>query len=639
MKRLVPLILAGCSARSVPDPAGVGSAAPVVDEAPAPTAAHGAAIVQLAVADDGNAAVTQDAIGGTRLWPTLDGRREPIVVHVARAAALSLGRVGDGFVIAALDEGGGAELVHVTGAGRLRARASIAPEPPIDSITVAPQGVIVARADHTLEILDANAELLIRTAADQGSRILAVVTRRAHTLVLFSHVVLDEPVTYGRWLDGIEWGTTTPALALTPQSRAALSPNGKRLLIDSDHSVVVLDTETGGLVGERNVGEPIGFIDDETFALRVASEVVWRTLDDEGYRSSFGSVGDNVPFVAGDGVVVLPQLASLALHTKQWVQQLGYRIGDVDSFHVRDDRIIVGSQSSVVVLDEALAQRASFSLIDDAWSNHDTLVDVVPIDDTYTITMHTDRATWRLAVVDFDERTIRPVQHVLTRGDIRYEPTTQLVVITDSVASYLTRWHADTRFEPWYRLAGPPADVHVLDPQQSGDLVAIALRQVNGGLDIAAIHRGDLEIGAPIEARRRHRVPGNAAAVDRAGNVYVIDNGTLVVYRNGLEARRIADAGMAQVAAHPSGAYVAVYGDQRIRMYAATAELRWQVAAPLAQRIAWLGSDLVVDYAGGIGKIDAATGALIKRSCGWTFGFSALSRDDVLAGDSICDTQ
>ena len=65
---------------------------------------------------------------------------------------------------------------------------------------------------------------------------------------------------------------------------------------------------------------------------------------------------------------------------------------------------------------------------------------------------------------------------------------------------------------------------------------------------------------------------------------------------------------------HPRGTYIAILEDQRLRVYDASGALRWQIAAPLAQRIAWLGDELVVDYVGGLGKIDVATGALIGRT-------------------------
>jgi len=64
---------------------------------------HDAGLDLVAVTDDGTAVVTQDAVGGTRLWPTLDGSREPIVVHVPMARELGVMHDGTELAIAALD--------------------------------------------------------------------------------------------------------------------------------------------------------------------------------------------------------------------------------------------------------------------------------------------------------------------------------------------------------------------------------------------------------------------------------------------------------------------------------------------------------------------------------------------------------
>ena len=72
--------------------------------------AHGNAIDIVAASADGRAAVTQDAEGNTRLWPTLDGTVEPIVVRIAAAAELALVRDGDDALVGSLDPAGGLQL-------------------------------------------------------------------------------------------------------------------------------------------------------------------------------------------------------------------------------------------------------------------------------------------------------------------------------------------------------------------------------------------------------------------------------------------------------------------------------------------------------------------------------------------------
>src|SRR6187455_2402309 len=65
--------------------------------AEAPT---GGTIAALAVTPDGTAEVTADELGGVRLWPALDGSREPRVVVVPEPHALAIGTRQGGFTIA-----------------------------------------------------------------------------------------------------------------------------------------------------------------------------------------------------------------------------------------------------------------------------------------------------------------------------------------------------------------------------------------------------------------------------------------------------------------------------------------------------------------------------------------------------------
>jgi hypothetical protein len=601
---------------------------------PAPTAAHGAAIVQLAITDDGRAAVTQDAMGGTRLWPTLDGRNEPILLRTVPATQLVIGRDAAGFVVAALDEVGGAELLHVAASGSVLSRVRVAPDPAIESIAMGPQGVLAIRADQTLAILSATGEVVARLGAPPRSRMKHVATANGRTLVVFAH---DESM-YGRWVTGTAWGATTRDFMIDPQSRAMLSPNGKLLLIDFEFATSLLELETGHIVAKYR-GVPIGFADDATVVVLDVLNVVWQPIGG-GYGSERIETEDaREPMVVAGGIAFAAQGASIVLHARDRVQQLGYAIGDAGGMHALGSRVVVTGVAEAVLLDDSLEQSTAFALPADSRA----LFDLVPIDDQFVITVHIFPAGggWAMSVIDVaHQETQQTMTVMLARGDLRYESSTQLLEVTDSNATYLTKWDDKKHsFETWYALAGGVADLHVVDPRLNDGVVAIALRSMpNGKVEISEIDGADLKVGAPIEPRHRYLVDGYPLGVDRLGTVYA-RAGEMVRYRHGVEVGRIAHADGPLLAIHPGGAYIARYGDQRIHLYDAVGTLQWTIAAPLARRIAWLGNDLVVSYLGGLGKIDAATGALIKRTCGWSFGLRALSKNDQLAGDSICDAQ
>jgi hypothetical protein len=98
---------AACSGRDpVPlhPPAVVASPIAEVAITAAVPAPHGGRIDLVAITDRGDAALTSDSFSELRLWPTLDGSKEPIVVHGPRAMQLALGRDGDRLCAAILDD-------------------------------------------------------------------------------------------------------------------------------------------------------------------------------------------------------------------------------------------------------------------------------------------------------------------------------------------------------------------------------------------------------------------------------------------------------------------------------------------------------------------------------------------------------
>src|SRR5438874_2145087 len=98
MRTCLCLALVACGTDSPPAPAPVAAVAalqPAPRVPPPPlTAAHGAEIVALGVTIDGEAVASADRLGGLRLWPALDGTREPIVIQGTAARAVALARNG-----------------------------------------------------------------------------------------------------------------------------------------------------------------------------------------------------------------------------------------------------------------------------------------------------------------------------------------------------------------------------------------------------------------------------------------------------------------------------------------------------------------------------------------------------------------
>jgi hypothetical protein len=631
MMRCALLVLVACSTPSTPD-ASSADPIPTVPAKPAAGAAHASAIELVAVSDDGNAAVSQDGAGGTRLWPALDGTREPIAVPLVPAVQLVIGRHGDGFVIGARDEGAGLEIVHVGAHGAVISRTRIPPEPPIESIAITAHGVLALGADQAIAILDPRGDIVTRLAAPAGTRIHAVVTRRDHVVALLER----DGAMRARRLDGTGWGAEL-SLDVELTRELALSPSGTRLLARHSGAIVMVDLASGQRVFNVGFGDVIGFRDDDTLVMRDGAKIAWRDARDK-LAAAHEVPGEwSGALAIGDGALVGVRSGSLVLHERERVRYLGYRVNRRNHLHVLGDELVVTSgDQRPIVLDRELVQREALQLPDDLRM----LFDVQPIDDRFVIASHTvgTSSWWSVSVLDLDEqKTHQTVPHALARGEIRYEPSTRLMAISDHAAAYLTRWDGQS-FTTWYRIAGGAAELHLVDPLHNRGIVALAVRIGATGLDVGEIHGDDLKVGNAIEPRRTYRIAGTRpAAFDALGRVYAIVQGRLEVTHRGHDVLVIPDVANVQVAPHPSGAYIAVYGDARIRLYDSAGAEIWQIAAPLARRVAWLGEGVVVDFEGGIGKIDAATGALNQRACGWSFGLGALPPHDQRDEASICD--
>src|SRR5262245_49626209 len=134
-----------------PPPATAPPAVPAARPAVAPrTAVHGAEVRLVAVTDAGDAALSADQLDGLRLWPKLDGTREPVIVRSLAPEQLALGRTRDGLVAGVLDEVGQLEVLAFDRAGALLGRSRLPLEPAIADVAAIDGGLLVARVDHAI---------------------------------------------------------------------------------------------------------------------------------------------------------------------------------------------------------------------------------------------------------------------------------------------------------------------------------------------------------------------------------------------------------------------------------------------------------------------------------------------------------
>lgn len=158
-------------------------------------AGHTSNIDKVAISSDGRAVLTRDQIGGTRLWPALDGSAEPIVIPVQGPQQFSVARrAKGGLVVATVDAAGGATIFEVGPDGEITEAGVLAPFAPLFGIYALPGGerLLALFRDHSIRLLDRSAKELARfeerrfrptslRVGDNGESFAAVITSTGTT--------------------------------------------------------------------------------------------------------------------------------------------------------------------------------------------------------------------------------------------------------------------------------------------------------------------------------------------------------------------------------------------------------------------------------------------------------------------------
>ncbi|HSR98380.1 MAG TPA: hypothetical protein VLM79_15085, partial [Kofleriaceae bacterium] len=421
------------------------------------TAAHGSEIVALAVTDDGGVVASADRLGGLRLWPTLDGTREPAVIQGPAARAMALARDGDGFALTTLDDAGGVHMMRISAAGAVRERITLAGDQRALEIDGTPEGVIVLRADQTLELVDRAGQIRARLTPEPGTHIDTVLARGAKALALVS----EGKRVHGRWIEldrGMRWGSSTPSFAIK-LSHAVLSPDGGVLAVSRPRSLhpLFIDLATGAalktplcvardwpgdddetaatLLRANDTPLPLGFLSETVVACSVTSSLQWWNADGTPRPNAPGAalVG-TLPVAIADRVLVVGMGAQLALATPTTIRYLGYGVREVAQLKSGERGVVVASGDQGLLLDARLRERSRFDLAR-------TQVDwreVIVLDDRFAITVaappgYAREEGFQLAVVDGLTRTQRQlVPYQVSDKELRYEPATGILATADA---------------------------------------------------------------------------------------------------------------------------------------------------------------------------------------------------------------
>ena len=223
-------------------------------------------------------------------------------VALAAPTRISIAHAGAELVVGTIDQAGNGLTFRLSDDGALRATTPIAGEVPIAQLVAIDDGVLVVRADQTIERFDVNGTRRGKIVGDPGERFARLAVRRNGAAVL---VIAGSPrpaspfgntddtprptasdvrfIVLGDALaaDGLSWGPRRAFPRVVDAEALALAPNHERIaVVDAPSGQLhVLDDrdlhEIGTSIAVGSVQHPaLGFIDNDDVA-DVDSTVSW----------------------------------------------------------------------------------------------------------------------------------------------------------------------------------------------------------------------------------------------------------------------------------------------------------------------------------------------------------------------------
>jgi PQQ-like domain len=667
-------ILAACGTRSEAPPTTGSAPAPHVapdapPEAPRPVkhAPHGAAIALVAVTETGDAAITADTQHDLRLWPSLDGKHEPVVVRGASPRQLAIARHATGFVVALLDQAGGAEVLDLDREGGLRTRSHLPADPAFVQLVALPTGVLARRSDHTVVLVDLAGHPRGEVTALPAEQIVTLATRRGAVLAGIGDRDGTD-ISRLRWLEAgaaLAWGATL-TLPEPLDAAIALAPSGRRLAgvtAKRDRAVILELAPAPAIlqaipISEVLPGIGVGFTDEESVVVPDGSILRSTGAVPQGLR---GSVGTAARLVAVDGGIVVANDAGLERRALTAgglgdSYYLGYRdhaLGTLRATaahlaHEYDGRVYWLDRDLVATraLDASFADNGQVIVLDDRY--------VLQVIHVFPQEMGGPQYGSRLVLMDAVTGTAQSLG-TWPGSDPVYEPSTHvLALVGDKVTTRLRLDLEKPEATPLPSLKTQELTrVTLFDPAVANGICAIAVDPVVSSNPSRSGMRVETFVEPPPDTKQvrptnsKLYTNGSPITADRAGMVYVAEGASIAIYARGVKQRAFPiepswgggqDPGY--VGVDPAGTVLTLIDPMTVvAIDLATGAVRWRVHAwhPRRTLFASDGKSVAVLVEGGLLSLDAATGQQVARACGWGFGLTRHSpRTSLLGTPVVC---
>jgi hypothetical protein len=261
----------------------------------------------------------------------------------------------------------------------------------------------------------------------------------------------------------------------------------------------------------------------------------------------------------------------------------------------------------------------------------DTTLDDEWIDPALVHTLK--RGRW-IELVDLDDKKHRQkLSFNIRETRLHYEATTRLLAVNGGAKVTFARFDpAAGQFAApiTVPLAAAVRDLALLDPALAGGDVALAVHAARNA--ITARRFGD-----DLQPREPVTLPGTFETIDRAGHVYMRDTPDVVIaYAGDRPLGRIEALRGWKLRPSLDGTRVAAFGQGRILLANLDGTIRWAIGFPGVTDLQWSASGELIVVAGGLARLDAASGDVLSAQCGWKFGLRS-SPSNAERAASVCD--
>jgi len=627
---------------------GGGVLAPAPGPRPAPARAgspHGGAISLVAVADTGDAAFTIDDLGDARVWPRLDGSREPVPVRgIASAAQVAIARTHgeDGLLVALRDTAGDVAIVRLGADGAEHGRAQLPGSVRYDQVVLVGDVVLARRSDQVIGRFDSHGVLRGSLSALPGQQIATLATRAGAAVAITGDT--DHGFHTLRELDlgdGAHWGHATE-LPHPTTTRVALSPSHHRLAVQSalDTGIEIYDltttppTSLGGVAGDVDILPSLGFIDEDHLAVARGKLDWWmppaakHTDPWAAASSSLASVDATVEAAVGDGVFVTGGAGTLALANVKSVHWLGYRV--LAETRVATDgagHFVIGpSGGQVLWLDGSLRQTRALELPGEGPDSN--AANAYILDASHLIMQRVTQGITEIDLVDAD-RT-KDVVHIakypgMVRLDVDLEQRVVVATASDTRADRFKIDPVAMKFTALAPLVLKPGvqRTFVTDPARADGIAALTIGARDDGYHVDA-YQETPSATTPIKPMDRGTVVPSFVLAD--GTTYNLGTtgGLEIHHGKAVEKPTLApglNASGLNAISHDAQTMI-LFADHEVVAIDAHGAVRWRMPVWQMGTAVFSADDreLALATLAGLIAVDAISGKPIASVCGWQFG-------------------